>query len=79
MAEDTKSDEEAASLYFAEILNLQQKANEPLRLSIMLLSMAVTLGEKVPPIIAHCIEHNKAICDRMAFMCLPVTNKDVLN
>jgi hypothetical protein len=72
-------DKEAAELYFAEVLNLQQKANEPLRISIMLLSFAVALGVEVPPIIAQCIAHNKALCDRMQFMCLPATAKDTLN
>ena len=76
-----ENDKEASQTYYAEVLNLLQKANEPLRLSIMLLSMAATLNEEVPPIIKKCVEANKTICDRMQFLCLsnPRKSKDQLN
>jgi len=76
---DEVSNAQAALAYFQEVLNLLQEANKPLRLSIMLLSMAVTLGEPVPPVIQQALKNNKELCDRMHFMCLPVTNKDTVN
>lgn len=79
MADHRVSNEEAATMYFREVLNLLQKANEPLRLSIMLLSMAATLGEEIPPVIRQALTSNKELCDRMHFICTPATKKDKLN
>lgn len=79
MEKNEISDAEAAEMYFAEIVNLLQKANDPLRLAIMLLSMAVKLGEPVPPIVTQRVTHNNALCNRMHLMCLPVADKGDMN
>ena len=81
MAQAKKEDVEAAQTYFAEVWNLLQKANEPLRLSIILLSMAAALNEEVPDVIVKGIAQNKLLCDRMQFLCLPGGSvpKDQLN
>jgi len=81
MAHSKEESAAAAQTYYAEIWNLLQKANESLRLSMILLSMAVALNEKVPDNVVYGVAQNKLLCDRMQFLCLPAssTPKDQLN
>lgn len=74
-----EKDTAAAQMYYTEILNLLQKANEPLRLSIMLLSMATTLKVAAPPVVIQCIGYNKELCDRMQFIASSAKSSDLLN
>lgn len=77
MSEDAKEKAEVAvNYYFAEIHNLLVKANEPLRLAIMLLSIATTLEHNIPEVIREQIAGNKALCERMAFMSIPVAGSN---
>jgi len=72
MPTDDEKTEAAVEYYYIEVANLLLKANEPLRIALMLLAFATKLGDVVPDEVRLYLENNKQLIDRMSFMCLPV-------